>query len=100
MEIANDESLTLSGLKAALAALLRRRIENGELTERQLARLAGISQPHLHNVLKGIRSLSDSMADRILAGLHLNVHDLLPPPRKGPQPVQYHSLRGRYRTGG
>jgi transcriptional regulator with XRE-family HTH domain len=53
------------------------RVRNGQLTERSLARLAGISQPHLHNVLKGIRKLSPEIGDRILAALRLSVLDLL-----------------------
>ncbi len=55
---------------------LRRRIHNGELTERSLARLTGISQPHIHNVLKGARSLSPQFSDHILAILRLSLLDL------------------------
>ena len=40
---------------------LRTRIQNGELTERSLARLTGISQPHIHNVLKGAKILSPEL---------------------------------------
>jgi transcriptional regulator with XRE-family HTH domain len=58
---------------------LRRRIRSGELTERQLARLAGISQPHVHNVLKGKRLLSKQMADTILHVLHVDLMDLICP---------------------
>ena len=50
---------------------LRRRLQNGEATERGLARRIGISQPHLHNVLKGAKNLSPRMADRILLELGL-----------------------------
>lgn len=45
---------------------LRGRLYNGELTERSLARVTGISQPHLHNVLKGKRLLSIPKLDQIL----------------------------------
>ncbi len=36
-----------------------------------------MSQPHMHNVLKGIRSLSTSSADRLMNGLGLRAADLL-----------------------
>jgi transcriptional regulator with XRE-family HTH domain len=58
---------------------LRQRIRRGELTERQLARLAGISQPHVHNVLKGKRAFSTELADAILHVLRVDVLDLVQP---------------------
>jgi transcriptional regulator with XRE-family HTH domain len=58
---------------------LRQRIRSGELTERKLARMAGISQPHVHNVLNGKRVFSLSMADTILQVLKLDVLDLIKP---------------------
>jgi hypothetical protein len=39
--------------------------------------MCGMSQPHLHNVLKGIRSLSTSSADRLMNALGIHVADLL-----------------------
>ena len=64
-------------LQRRLIEALRRCIGNGLLTERGLARAAGISQPHMHHILKGDRSLSPEMADRILRALRLTVIDLL-----------------------
>jgi transcriptional regulator with XRE-family HTH domain len=58
---------------------LRQRIRSGELTERKLARMAGISQPHVHNVLKGKRIFSLAMADTILHVLRLDLLDLIEP---------------------
>jgi transcriptional regulator with XRE-family HTH domain len=58
---------------------LRARVRSGELTERRLAKMAGISQPHVHNVLKGKRLISTAMADIILRVLHLDLLDLLRP---------------------
>jgi transcriptional regulator with XRE-family HTH domain len=58
---------------------LKQRIRSGELTERRLARLAGISQPHVHNVLKGKRIFSMAMADTILHVLRLDLLDLIEP---------------------
>ena len=57
-------------------AHLRTRIQNGELTERSLARLTGISQPHIHNVLKGAKILSSELEDQILATFKLSILDL------------------------
>jgi hypothetical protein len=64
-------------LHSRLVEHLRGRVKSGEITERSLARLAGISQPHLHNVLKGIRVLSSATADTVLTNLHLGALDLL-----------------------
>lgn len=56
---------------------LRGRVRNGEITERSLARRTGVSQPHIHNVLKGVRLLTPELSDRILHEMKLNVGDLL-----------------------
>ena len=66
-------------LERRFIELLRQRIRSGELTERKLARMAGISQPHVHNVLRGKRVFSLSMADSILQVLKLDVLDLIKP---------------------
>ena len=59
-----------------LLDFLSSRINNGEFTERGLARLIGVSQPQLHNVLKGKRKLQTKLADRILQKFGLSVLDL------------------------
>jgi len=64
-------------LQLRLIAHVQRRVHSGELTERSLARHTGISQPHLHNMLKGARVLSPQMADILLRYLHLSLLDLL-----------------------
>jgi hypothetical protein len=66
-----------SDLQNSLVESLRDRVRNGELTERSLARLVGVSQPHMHNVLKGARLLSPSLVDQILQQLRLSVLDLI-----------------------
>jgi len=58
---------------------LRHRVRTGEVTERGLARLAGVSQPHLHHVLNGKRLLSSEMADKIMRRLKIDLLDLLAP---------------------
>jgi len=64
-------------LQLRLLARVRTHVRNGELTERGLARMIGISQPHMHHILKGVRTLSIENADRILRRLDLTVLDLL-----------------------
>ena len=64
-------------LQHRLIANVHQRVQRGELTERGLARGTGISQPHLHNMLKGVRELSPAMADLLLRHLHITVLDLL-----------------------
>jgi hypothetical protein len=60
-----------------LVVHLRRLVGGGEMTERGLARVSGISQPHLHNVLKGKRLFSTEAADEILRRMHLDIFDLI-----------------------
>ena len=64
-------------LQMRLVSHVRARVRNGELSERGLARITGISQPHIHNVLKGTRLLSPDMADQLLQRLQINLVDLL-----------------------
>ncbi len=58
--------MTFQDAQLKLLAYVRGRIQSGEFTERRLARLIGISQPHAHNVLKGARNLSPEVFDSIL----------------------------------
>ena len=71
--------MTFCQLQQRLVDHLRRRVRGGETTERGLARIAGVSQPHLHNVLKGKRLLSMEMADEILRNLGIDILDLIEP---------------------
>jgi transcriptional regulator with XRE-family HTH domain len=64
-------------LQRRLLAGVRALVQNGELTERGFARMIGISQPHMHHILKGVRALSLDNADRILRCLDLTVLDLI-----------------------
>lgn len=63
-------------LRKRLIAAARQRIRAGLVTERRLASLSGVSQPHMHNVLKEIRSLTFESADKVLGGLGLTTTDL------------------------
>ena len=63
-------------LQRRLVEILRERIHRGEWTERGMARATGVSQPHLHNVLKGLRLFSDEMADQVMNELNISLADL------------------------
>jgi hypothetical protein len=69
--------MLFADVRNALTAVLRARVRNGEMTERGLARMVGVSQPHIHNVLKGVRVLSPELSDQILQHLRLSVLDLI-----------------------
>lgn len=71
------DSITFARLQTRLIGEVRARLSNGEFTERGLARMIGISQPHIHNVLKGCRNLTVEIADSILQGVGLSVTDLI-----------------------
>ena len=68
--------MTFQDARLNLLAYVRSEVRNGELTERGFARLIGISQPHAHNVLKGVRTLSPEVFDLVLKYLHLSLLDL------------------------
>lgn len=59
------------------------RICNGDFTERGLARLIDVSQPHLHNIMKGRKALSPEIGDALLQGLSLSLLDLVSPQELG-----------------
>jgi plasmid maintenance system antidote protein VapI len=69
--------VSVGELLEALLESTRSRVRNGQLTERGLARRIGISQAHMHNVLKGARLLTPEIADRLLQAFDLKVQDLL-----------------------
>jgi hypothetical protein len=77
-DIRGVDNLTFQDVRLRLLAYVRNQVRNGELTERGLARLIGISQPHAHNVLKGTRTLSPEIFDLVLKYLHLSLLDLAP----------------------
>ena len=63
--------MTFALLLATVLLETRLRIANGEVTERALARRVGVSQSQMHNVLKGARTLSPKLADRLLVALEI-----------------------------
>jgi transcriptional regulator with XRE-family HTH domain len=72
-----DRQLTFELLRSRLLACVKKRVLNGEFSERGLARLLGVSQPQIHNVLKGERTLHVDLADRLLLRLKMSLLDLL-----------------------
>jgi hypothetical protein len=69
--------MTFHDLHGALIYHLNHSVQSGEITERGLARRTGISQPHIHNTLKGKRLFSWKNADAILKELDLDLLDLI-----------------------
>ena len=69
--------LYIGDLYGRLLDTARQKVRSGAVTERGLARLCGLSQPHMHNVLKSIRSMSPEAADRLMHALDLNVSALI-----------------------
>lgn len=70
--------MIFSMMRKNLLVEVRRRIENGEFTERSLARQLGVSQPHVHNVLAGVRVPSVELADHIVIQLRIPLSRLWP----------------------
>jgi plasmid maintenance system antidote protein VapI len=68
--------VTFATMQRRMVAYIRGLMANGELTERGLARLVGVSQPHMHNVLKGARTLSPEVGDQISSVLGLSLLEL------------------------
>ena len=68
---------TFEAIHARLLAFVKARIQRGEFSERSLAKRLGVSQPQLHNVLKGARKLRVELADELLAEFRISVLDLL-----------------------
>jgi len=71
--------MTLGELQQRFVSLLRQRVRSGELTERALARMVGVSQPHMHHVLNGKRAFSLETADQVMRHLRIDVLDLIDP---------------------
>lgn len=65
-------------LQRKLIDLARERVKAGQLTERGLARMCDLSQPHMHNVLKNdARMFSSQSCDRLMRALDIRVSDLM-----------------------
>ncbi len=78
--------MKFSDIHARLTEHIALKVSRGELSERALARRAGISQPHLHNVLKGKRCFSLETADLVMEALDMTVLDLIRDGGRGLRP--------------
>jgi predicted XRE-type DNA-binding protein len=74
--ISRKSDVNFHTLRTRLVAAVKARMHNGEFTERGLAKVLGVSQPHMHNVLKGARTLQWDLADRLIADLGINLLEL------------------------
>jgi plasmid maintenance system antidote protein VapI len=70
--------MSFARVSASLQEYARELVRNGDFTERGLARFLGVSQPHIHNVLKGARPLTPELFDTMLKRLDLDLLDLYP----------------------
>jgi len=73
----NSGKVTFQVLQRRLIEFVNARVQNGDFTERGLAKILGISQPQIHNVLKGARKLRPELADRLIRKFEMSVLDLL-----------------------
>jgi plasmid maintenance system antidote protein VapI len=80
--------MSFDRLSSSLLEHARDLVRNGEFTERGLARLLGISQPHAHNVLKGVRPLTPELFDTMLKRFGMDLLDLYPKTE-----IDYHLAR-------
>ena len=78
--------MLISDLQDRLRALVRERIDAGELTGTELAKLAGFQQAHVSNFLNRRRGLSVEAMDRVMEVLRLDVRDLMPEERRRSEP--------------
>lgn len=44
---------------------IKAKLRRAGISESELARVAGLSQPHVHNVLSGVRRMTPSVADKL-----------------------------------
>jgi transcriptional regulator with XRE-family HTH domain len=95
-----DDPVLFSTLQQRLIRRLNDEIRAGKLTERGLARRAGLSQPHVHNLLKGIRSPTAESADAMLRAISAGVSDLIDGRRAETAAVSVAVLRGAAGPGG
>jgi len=69
-------AVTFEELRRLALQAIRLRVANGYFSERQLARLARLSQPQVHNVLKGKRAASFRTIDRLCAAAAVDIAEI------------------------
>src|SRR6187549_4302009 len=71
-----DAMASISGRVGDLGAYLREQRENAKLSVRQLATLAGVSNPYLSQVERGLRRPSAEILQQIAKGLRISAEAL------------------------
>jgi phage repressor protein C with HTH and peptisase S24 domain len=71
--------MKFKALQENLRRVIRKRVDDGELTGLKLAQQTGFQQAHISNFLNSKRSLSLEGMDKVLNVQHLSVLDLLDP---------------------
>lgn len=69
--------VTFDDLAQRMVRDLEKLVRSGAVTERRLAGMVGVSQPHLHNVVNGLRKLTPNIADQIMERLDWSLLDLV-----------------------
>lgn len=62
--------------RSVLGALIRKQRELAELPMRELARLAGISNPYLSQIERGLRAPSQAVLESIASTLEVSIDEL------------------------
>lgn len=73
----SNQPLNFRELRRRAVSRVQHKINNGEWTERALARVCRLSQPCVHNVLKGARGGSLEVLDRICRAAQVELRDLI-----------------------
>ena len=62
---------SLSSARQHILRVCKLRIDNGSFTERALATMTGLSQPHINHLLSGRRKGTDRVIDKLAAAAHV-----------------------------
>ena len=68
--------LSVEDLQRRVLAYARQAVERRLISENRLAILVRVSQPHLHHVLAGKRTLRPALADEFVRALGIHLFDL------------------------
>lgn len=69
-------TISVEELQGRVLAYARQAVLRGAISENRLAQLIGLSQPHLHHILKGKRTARPEHCDAIARALAITALDL------------------------
>ena len=69
--------MDIEDLIASVIEMANKEVRSGRISERQLARCSGISQPHLHNALHGARAFSPRAVGLLMQAMGVTVPDVI-----------------------